>query len=126
MKNYLEHCTEDEIKRVRKKLKEVGKDTRNGRPRKFFIVPEYIKDEDAFYFLVEQDSYTRNRIKEIKAEGWKFLNDDKETRKGGWYDKKPNPDKQAIWAEQAFPSINVETLDLEFELKILEIYDGQI
>ena len=121
MKNYLEHCTEDEIKRVRKKLKEVGKDTRNGRPRKFFIVPDYIKEEDAFDFLIKQNDYTIERIKEIKVKGWLFLNDDEETRKGGWYDKKPNPDKQTIWAEQAFPVINVEALDLEFELKVLEL-----
>ena len=120
MNRYFKDCSDSDLKRLKKKLKEVQKDTRNGRPRRFFTCAEYVRQEDAFDFLKEQSKSTNRLIKEEKERAWKCLNDEKIEREGGWFDKKPNPQKLEKWAELAYPNINVEYFDSVFEMEMLE------
>jgi len=122
-KNYLEHCTESNLKRIGKKLKEVQKDIRNSRPKKFFLSKEYIIEEDVFDFLMEQNKNVLELIKEEKQKAWKYFNNEQNTIDAGWYDRKPQLQKLEKWADLAYPNTNVDNFDLMFET---EVYNKEL
>ena len=126
MKNYLAHCSTSDIKRIQKKLKENGREIRNERPKKFFLSAEYITQEDVFEYLQEENRYTLQRIKEEKERAWKFLTNKENDIKYGWVSedpkKHPKQSQEQLdeWTALAYPNINVQAFELEFELKTLE------
>jgi hypothetical protein len=118
-KDFFRNLNEADIKRLTKKLKENLKDIRNGRLRKFFTSAEYVEDSDIFDFLQLQNKYFYERYTEGKEKAWKFLNNEDETIKAGWYDKKPQEAKLMLWADQAYFSANPDLWDVEFEQALL-------
>jgi len=107
--NYLKD-TEIDIKRVQKKIKENFKNTRNDRPKKFFLSAEYIPQKYIYDYMKEEHQYTLNIIKEIKDNCLIFLYDDIEAKNYGWYSKKPIQEKLIEWANKAYPKIEFEEI----------------
>jgi len=119
--NYLEN-TKPDTKRIQKKINENLKNTRNERPKKFFLSAEYIPQSYIYEYMVEQHEYTLKRIKEIREESLKFLYDDSNIELYGWNDRKPDQKKLDKWVDKAFPNINVGFIESEFEDIVLKRY----
>jgi uncharacterized protein YbbC (DUF1343 family) len=112
--------SEEDIKRLKKKLKETAKDVRNGRLRKFFTSAEYISQEKIYQFLKLQNEYFYEQFEKEKERATKFLNNEEELINAGWLSRKPQENKLLEWAEKAYPSVNPDKWDLEFEQKLFD------
>lgn len=127
MKHYLAHCSVEDIKRIEKKIKDNMKDVRNDRQKKFFLSAEYITDKDVFEYIKQENNYVLNRVQEERVRAWTFLNDKENDYKYGWIDREdpkkyPKQTKEQLeeWGKLAYPNINVQMFETEFELMVLE------
>ena len=72
-KNFFSHLSDDDIKRLSKKLKESAKDVRNGRQRKFFTsASEYVLEDDVFDFITLQTKYFYETYNQVKQDSFSF------------------------------------------------------
>lgn len=144
----LKHITEDDISRIRKKLKEEAKLIRTGKKRSFFLA-EYMPGKTAVEFVSLQHQNFNKRFKEENERAWAYLNDKENAEKFGFYDERdfrvggkhyvegsrnqmPNqkPEQIVEWASKAYPTIDedlwafeleVETFNKEMDYRGLEL-----
>jgi hypothetical protein len=72
---------------------------------------------DGHRYLMLQHSYVKHEIELNRKNSWEFLNNEEEAKKAGWFNKKSKEGDPKLleWADKAYPSINVNILQAEFD-----------
>lgn len=138
----LKHLQEEDISRLRKKLKEEAKLIRTGKSRSFYITEFMSSGKDIVSFLTAQHLNFNVKFKEENDRAWAYLTDKEEAEKFGFYDEKdfkvggkyyvegsknqlPNQKQDQIiaWAEKA--SVKIERDLWAFELEV-ELFNKEM
>lgn len=117
MKHFLKNCTEEDFKRIDKKLKEALKDVNNGRQREFFL-SEYIANDHLVEFMNLLYSNFHIKFEEEKTRAWNFLINPDNAEAYGLNDRKVNEAKALEWANLAYPNITEQLWEVELEMQI--------
>jgi len=117
----LDYLSLEELKSSMKKLEKEEKRVAAGKKREYYFSADKVETSELFDFLSEQFKFAMKKLKEEKQNCWDFMNDEAELKKAGFYDRKENPKKVAAWAEKAYPKMNVELYEVQYEKeKVLE------
>jgi len=117
----LDYLSLEELKSSMKKLEKEEKRVAAGKKREYYFSADKVNVSELFNFLSEQFQFAMKKMKEEKQKCWIFVNDEAELKKAGFYDKKENPQKISAWAEKAYPKMNIELYEVQYEKeKVLE------
>lgn len=136
------NLTEDEKKRVVRKLKDEVKNARNGRARSFFLA-EFIETSKVFEFVQLLNLHFYSMFEKEKARAWAYMNDVEEAEKYGfvkegdfkeggkyWDSENNRPSKKMPkqtddmlekWTSKAYPNIAEALWEAEAEFAFVKL-----
>jgi len=116
---FLTHLSEEDFRRIEKKLKEEDKLVRTGKSRSFYLA-EYVSMDKVVDFVLLQHENFKMKFKEEMERADKFLRDPIEAEKSGFNNQKQKSEDIIAWADKAYPTIDENRWSLDFEKEIFE------
>lgn len=151
-KNYLAHCSEEDFKRMKKKLKEAQKEVRTGKSRKFRLTQDYVLFEDLMDFVQAQTRYFYFKWDEVSKSTREYLESDSWARENRFYNEheletkraeylkefgrkegmkmfkeeypEQRPEDVERWAEKVYVKRDLEAWEFEYEVLLFEQASG--